>query len=243
MKKKNLLCQSLFIALFFLGIFILNIETSYYQGVNYEIKNIKIPLYLKLIDFFSRDSHYKMLTREIIKNCPGSDKEKAMCLLEWTYNNIHKNPGSLPIIDDHVWHIIIRGYGEDDQFNDVFTTLCNYAGVEAFFTWVDSVGKEKRLPFSFVKVSNQWVVFDPYRKAYFIDENAGLAEINKVKQGKYLICAGATDYFFNYLLYTPNIPLMDTVGFRRSNTQSPVNRLFLQLDRWKKAILMNLRGR
>ena len=66
----------------------------------------------------------------------------------WTCENIRKQPDGLPVIDDHVWHIIIRGYGEPDQSSDVFTTLCNYAGIRAFYALASYAGS-KNLTTSF----------------------------------------------------------------------------------------------
>ena len=214
-------------------ILVLNIQTSYLQGINYEIRKVKIPLYLKLLDFFSRDSHYKVLTREIIKGCSG-DKEKAMRLLEWTHNNIKKNVEGLPVVDDHAWHIIVRGYGEDDQFNDVFSTLCNYAGMEAFFTWIDSAKKDRKLPLSFVKIKGEWSVFDSFRGVYFSKKNSSEpANIEMIKSGIYSISgiAGVDPNTLDYAPYIINVPLVKDMAVGRSNVQSPFRRLFCEIKK------------
>ena len=111
----------------------LNFTVTTQKGVNFKVQTIKIPLYLKALDFFDRHYNYKLITKRIIRDAQN-EQDKAMKILEWTYKNIKRQPKELPVIDDHVWHIIVRGYGLNDQFSDVFTTLCNYAGMDAFFT-------------------------------------------------------------------------------------------------------------
>ena len=81
-----------------------------------------------------------------------------MALFDWTRTNIRDTPEGFPIIDDHVWHIIVRGYGEDDQKAAVFTTLATYAGVPAF--WMLSEDASRELPLSFAWIDRQWTLFD-----------------------------------------------------------------------------------
>jgi hypothetical protein len=168
-----------------LTVFILNLNSTYTQGINYEYRTINIPLYLKIIDFYSRHYHYKILTKEIIAGAE-SDKDKVFRLFNWTDANIRPVPEGFPIVDNHVWDIIVRGYGTDDQLSDVFTTLCNYAKIEAFFTWVKPNMQKRKIPFSFVMIDRRWYVFDPYRGIYFTDNKGNLADIQTMKSGSYI---------------------------------------------------------
>jgi hypothetical protein len=56
MNKVYLKLLSIAIA-FILSICILNISVTTRQGVNYQVREIKFPLYLKILDFVDR--HYK----------------------------------------------------------------------------------------------------------------------------------------------------------------------------------------
>ena len=69
---------------------ILNIPVTSQQGVNYVVRTIKMPLYIKIIEFLDRDYHYKELAEEICQGC-GSDKDKVLALFEWTHQNIKRN--------------------------------------------------------------------------------------------------------------------------------------------------------
>lgn len=221
------------IALFFLAISVamfflfLNCEVSTQQGIDYQYSTIKIPLYLKVLDFFDRHYNYQQLVKNIINNEDGK-KERVMKIFEWTQQNIRRQPSELPVVDDHVWHIIVRGYGVDDQFNDVFTTLCNYARVEAFFTFVWSKDNTRRTPFSFVKLKDKWCIFDPYFGVYFQDGNGDLAEVDIVRRGDYVLNKIVER---DYSIYVNNFPAPDKIGLARANTQSPLNRLFLELKK------------
>jgi hypothetical protein len=62
-----------------------------------------------------------------------TDQQKAKAIFEWKIKHIVKQPPQLPVIDDHPWHIIVRGYGMADQMADVFAVLSNYAGLKSFF--------------------------------------------------------------------------------------------------------------
>ena len=156
---------------------------------------------------------------------------KVLKIFEWTHENIKNTPDGYPIIDDHVWHIIVRGYGQDDQSSDVFTTLCNYAGVDAFFSWVYSEDHRSRMPLSFVKVDSKWRVFDPYNGVSFKNKKGNLASIEDiinvdwVKEG-----VGGTDV--NYTIYLKNLSPIIEAGLKRANTQSPINRLKYEIKKW-----------
>ncbi len=133
--KKNV-TKPIVILIIIIGITtLININVTTEQCINYRCHSIRIPLYLKVLDFFDRHYHYKQLVREIIKN-EKTDEGRVIKIFTWTYGNIRKVPSGFPVIDDHVWHIIIRGYGANDQFQDVFSTLCNYAGLEANFYYL-----------------------------------------------------------------------------------------------------------
>ena len=107
------------------------------QGIDFRQRTILQPLYLKAMDFISRDGHYRLLAREIVQGA-ATDEARALQIYAWTRDHIRPVPPGLPVVDDHIWHIIIRGYGTDDQVNDVFTTLCAYAGLSAFWDWLST---------------------------------------------------------------------------------------------------------
>lgn len=227
MKRK--LSKILFLFLVLTGIFILlNLSVTTRQGIDYKLNSIKIPLYLKTLDFFDRYYNFKELVKRIVKNT-DSDEEKVMKIFLWTYNNIKKAPQGLPIVDDHIWYTIVRGYGVQDQFQDIFTTLCNIAGIDAFFSEIYTEDKSRAIIISFVKIQRKWHVLDAYRGVYFKDKQGRLADIGSKNEWLIATLDGQPD--INYTPYLKNLPTIKDIGLSRSNTQSPLNRLLFEIKK------------
>jgi hypothetical protein len=208
-----------------------NIETTTRQGINFEVSVIKIPLYLKVLDFFDRHYNYQNLVRKII-NPSDSREERVIKIFCWTYNNIKRVPAGYPVVDDHVWHIIVRGYGLSDQSQDVFTTLCNYAGIDAFFESIYTKDGALVKPLSFVRLDRGWRVFDVYEGVYFKNKHGGLASIEEIKNQNWIIfdAMGLNKQNLDYAKCLENLPLIKDIGLRRANIQSPFKRLLFELE-------------
>ena len=216
------------------GLFvILNLPVTSKQGINYVVKAVKMPLYIKIIEFLDRDYHYKKLARRICQGC-RNDEDKVLALFKWTHQNIKRDiPEGWPLIDDHVWHIIVRGYGARDQFSDVFTILCNYAGVDASYTWVYTVDRTKRIPLSFVKIKERWTIFDPYHGVYFKVKKDKLADVEAIRSGSgWTIEAQDEKPTIDYAIYFNNLSPVKEMGLKRANIQSPLNRLLYVVRNW-----------
>lgn len=228
---KNFFKKILISSVIITGIVILlNINVTFQQGVNYQVKTVKIPLYLKILNFFDRYYNYKELVKRILKD-EKNQKKKVMKIFNWTHENIRKVPKDFPVVDDHVWHIIIRGYGTSDQVSDVFSTLCNYANLEAFFTWIYAKDSAKRIPLSFVKIENKWIVFDPYRGVYFQDNTGNLADVNTIKLNSgWRIEGGKPE--LDYKDYFVNISDIKQKELQRANIQSPIKRFIYEVKKW-----------
>lgn len=213
-------------------ILFLNINVSYRQGINYEVRVIKLPLYLKVLDFFDRHYNYKQLAKDIIKDA-GGDEEKILKILGWTYNNIKRIPEDFPVIDDHIWHVIVRRYGTNDQSQDVFATLCNHSGMDAFFNSVHNRDKTKKKLFSFVKLRSGWAVFDAYNGVYFKNRNGHIATVKEMLGGDSQAIGMKEEGIAldNYAEYLTNLDSINYKNFEfsRSAIQSPLRRLFAYL--------------
>lgn len=226
--RSILISFSLLLCLFLL----LNMNVSAKQGINYKWHTIKLPLYLKALDFFDRHYNYAYRVREIIAGAHSS-RERAERIFEWTCNNIRKTPGDLPVIDDHVWYIIVRGYGAEDQFADVFATLCNYAKLKAFYSKVYSRDKKTKLMLSFVQIDGKWRMFDPYRGVYFLNKNGDLFDVNNdlpvVGNLLPVHISGSSSIETDYFSYLGGLPIETSgVEFKRSGIQSPLRRLIFE---------------
>jgi hypothetical protein len=233
MKNKKIIFI-LFIS-FTLTIFIviLNIKVITKQGINYEVISTKIPLYLKILNFFDRHYNYKDLVKQIVKDTEVKE-EKVLKIFKWTYEHIKAQPVQLPVIDDHVWNIIIRGYGVQDQYCDVFSTLCNYIGTEAFFDYVYTKDSSSKICLSFVRFNKRWYIFDPYRGIYFKDNYGHIADLEEIKNGNWRIekITQTEKIDFDYKQYFQNLPIIKEMILKRSNIQSPLRRFIFTIKNW-----------
>ena len=233
MKKiANILLFAVLVAIF-IGV-LLNINVATKQCINYQCYTHKLPLYLKILDFFDRHYNYKQLVGSITKDATN-EQERVMKIFEWTYENIKKVPAGFSVIDDHVWYIIIRGYGVSDQASDVFTTLCNYAGIDAFYTWVMTPDCSKKVPLSFVKIKDKWYIFDPYNSVYFKNKQGYLADLETIRSNNAcLIESKYNEPMIDYTIYfnsLPSIKEVGLIGLNRANIQSPFKRFIFEIKK------------
>ncbi|MBF0216705.1 MAG: hypothetical protein HQL30_06910 [Candidatus Omnitrophica bacterium] len=201
-----------------------NAKVGTKQGIDFKVTEKKIPLYLKTLDFIDRHYNYSNLVSGITKP-GGTVDEKVMDIFKWTFVNIRRQPTSLPTVDDHPWHIIVRGYGAGEQYSDVFTTLCTYAGAPAYFILVKSRDGSRRYPFSVVRMNGRERVFDPYNGVYFVSgngEQAGIEDVAAMRAQK--IClSGEPDV--DYGEYLPDLMSPKNTVIRRASAQDPLGRM------------------
>lgn len=170
-----------------LAIFNINLSTNQcIQADGYTCRVIRIPLYLKTLDFLDRHFNYKRLASSITEGVE-TDQEKAIKIFNWSHANIRRVPAGFPIVDDHIWNIAIRGYGTSDQVCDVFSTLCAYSGMPAFWAWIGLPGTKSRIPVSLVKINGQWRIFDPYLGFYLSNKKGEIASVQEIILDRSLI--------------------------------------------------------
>lgn len=212
---------------------LLNIKVTTRQGIDYSWYSVKIPLYLKTLDFIDRHCNYAELVKRILDG-KRTDEERVMRLFEWTIENIKRVPEGLPVVDDHIWYTMIRGYATRDQFCDILATLCNYAKVEALIDSVCAKGKDSCEMFVFVRFSKSWYVFDPYMGVCFKDDYGRFADIGKLKKGEFN--AYGLDkkeiQHADYSKYFENLPTDIKSSLKRSNMQSPLKRVIFEIEKW-----------
>ncbi|MDP1853074.1 MAG: transglutaminase-like domain-containing protein [Candidatus Omnitrophota bacterium] len=210
-------------------LFLLNVQVTTRKGIDYKVEALRLPLYLKILNFYDRHLNYKWLVNNIV-NAKSSDSEKVMAIFNWTIGNIKEQPGSLPVVDDHVWSIIVRGYGASDQFSNVFTTLCYYAGLKAFFARVYNFDNTQKVAFSFVKIGNNWHIFEPHRGVYFLNKENSLASIDDISRGNWIekklkdSDTSGGIRFSDYFSQVASIDYELSHRHSRAALQSPINR-------------------
>lgn len=150
------------------------------QGIDGRVHAISIPLWVKVTEFLTRDYRYRRLVQQVTAG-HRSDEGKVLALFDWTRQQLRPQPPGWPVIDDHVYSIIVRGYGTPDQFADVFATLCTYAGLPATVMRFDNV-QGNRLYLAVVNMHNRWYPFDPYAGVYFQHADGSLASLQELAQ-------------------------------------------------------------
>jgi hypothetical protein len=214
-------------------IVVLNMPVSIRQCIDYQCRNIRLPLYLKALDFVDRHYNYRQLARKIASGAI-TEEEKVLKIFNWTHGNIKRVPEGFPIIDDHVWHIIVRGYGMDDQSCDVFTTLCNYAGIDAFFRWAYIKGTKERIPLSFAKIDGRWCVFDPYNAVYFRAKSSRLASVKDIISDLSIVKGASNKPYPGYAGYYEDLKPVRVDWTLKGRKQMPVARLIFEVRKFLK---------
>lgn len=146
------------------GLIFINVPTKY--GIDYKVYTYKMPLYIKIIEFVDRDYQYRRITNEITAGKVSSE-DKVLAIFNWCVGHIKHKPEGLTVVDDHPMNIIIRGYGAGDQFEDIFTILCTYAGYESFYKEFKDPDKGVYL-MSFVKMGDKWYPFSVSHNVYAV---------------------------------------------------------------------------
>lgn len=208
---------------------VLNIEVTTRQGINFRVHEIKLPLYLKVLDYLDRHYNYRQFVRSITAGMNDKDG-KVLKIFDWVHINIRRTPAGFPIMDDHPMNIIIRGYGVEDQFEDIFTILCYYVGAKAFYANIKSHDGRSFLV-SFVKLKRGWAAMSAYSGMYIKNDDRPAA-IDEILDDRSLVVPFASgiqyfdeEAFFDFV----NAPNFDKY-LERTSAQSPYGRLTYYLE-------------
>lgn len=225
----------IFLAIFLaISIMVLNLDVSIRQGINGQYRQIHMPLYVKWTQFVARHYEYRRIAREITRGL-RTDSEKTLAILRWTNKDLKQVPQGMSVVDDHVLNIIIRGYGTVDQFQDVFTTLCAYSGMPSFWQKIYSSDRKVWYPLAFVKIGNDWRVFDAYHGLYIKDRKGSIASVNEIINDMSLIDnqdMNTIEYRgYPYKEFYRNLKQVDGSSVLRPDKQMPVRRIFFEVGR------------
>lgn len=148
--------------------------------MNYEVQEFRLPLGVKISEFLIRDYWYRRLSGEITQGIQDPEA-RLEAFLSWTRERIRPIPPGWPVVDDHILHIIIRGYGEEEQTADVFTTLASYAGIPSFWGAVYR-GEQPRQILSFCLLNGRWTVWDAARGNPFRNPDGSLTSVSELSR-------------------------------------------------------------
>lgn len=199
------------------------------QAINYEVKEIPLPLHLKTMQFMTRFANYHWLLDRLLDG-NESELETVRKLQTWAYTAIRPQPESLPVIDDHVWDIVVRGYGKPDQRVDVIATLCNLSDIPAMPILAKRNNEDGLTLLAFRHIG-QWCFSDPARDVFFMTGEGRFAEAAQLLEGRFVAMSGGQQVDFDYRPYFSDIlhDYDELHRVSRSNIQDPVSRLLAYL--------------
>jgi len=149
--------------------------TTTYVGIDYVVHAEHQPLYAKAIAFIARDIEMRALALRVSAG-GGTDEQITLRMLDWTHANIRPQPRDLPVVDDHPYNVVVRGYGTYDQAASVFALLVAYCGVPATWMFSRPAGLSQ-YAFAFALLDEQWRVFDPREGVAFKDRDGALGSL------------------------------------------------------------------
>lgn len=155
--RRRRLTAAICLLLFVAGAVVAAWPTRRRVGVDFVVAEHRLPLLVKTVDFIDRDMNLAR-TAEAVVRPHKTDEDRLAAALAWTRQHVLPQPVDLPTIDDHVWYVIVRGYGQPDQQADVMTTLLAYENMPAYWGLAGTPPHE--LPLSYVRIDGQWRVVD-----------------------------------------------------------------------------------
>ena len=138
---------------------IANLPASTSVGVDFVVTTHQIPLYEKAIAFVDRDIQLRRVSATAVAGAT-TEADRVDRLLRWAHDNVRPQPAGLPVIDDHTWNIIVRGYGNSDQAADVFATLAGYQGIPATLIFPRLADGTPVYAVAYAYVDGGWRVYD-----------------------------------------------------------------------------------
>lgn len=206
-------------------------------GVNYVWSSRRIPLYEKAVNFLSRDRQTRRIAREITAGA-SSDEDTILRIFSWVSQHIRPTPNGFPVVDDHPLHILIRGYGADDQRTEAFVLLAGYAGLEAGWVEVQPAGALKTHVFALVERGDNTALIDVVHRVIFRDAHGHLRDLSEVLANPQLIAEAAPGLVVGGLPYTQYVLELRTQGpvFSRTAAQRPWVRLTQEFTRWLRNV-------
>ncbi|MDP3703695.1 MAG: transglutaminase-like domain-containing protein [Candidatus Omnitrophota bacterium] len=204
------------------------------QGINYEVTQHTLPLSLKLAGFAYRDMEYRHLASALTRGISG-DEARVLRLYGWVRAHIAAgNPPGLPVVDDHVWNIIVRGYGDPDQLADVLATLCAYAGIPAEMAMLGPPDGPPVHAVTMVKLEGRWCPLDPFYgiivrhpDGRLMSREEFLADPSRLSQAAGGIVIKGVEYSRLYAW----LPEIDSSGELRPYRHMPLRRAWYEFKR------------
>lgn len=160
-------------------------------GSNYQVILKEITLLEKTVAFVDRDLQMRRLTGEIA-GTSGTPEQRVLRMYAWVTDNIHPVPPGLPVIDDHIWNIFVRRYGEPDQRAEALAVLASYDGMPASALPLGKEPHTRPVQLTVVRLGDRILVFDVNMRIVFRKPSGELATLPDLQADPSLIQTNGT---------------------------------------------------
>jgi hypothetical protein len=199
-------------------------------GENHHVTVKPLTLFEKTVAFIDRDLAMRRLTGEVAGD-GGTQEERLLRLYGWVVENIREVPPGLPVIDDHIWHIFVRRYGEIDQRAEALAALASYDGMPASRIPLGKYANRRAVQLTVVRTGDRLVVFDVNNRIVFRRSPTELATLGELqadpslieRNGRGVVVEGSpySEHFVRFKDYQ--------ASFVRMEKQRPLSRLKAEL--------------
>lgn len=188
------------------------------------------PFYAKAIAFLDRDIQMRQLAGRIVGDATVAE-DKADRIMRWTAAHIRPTPRGMPIVDDHPYNIVIRGYGEPDQAADVFANLAGYVGMPGGVVFSRARDGSALYAFALIEIDGAGRVFDVRETRALRNGGGELATIEELRRepaGLDRLPAPAAAHGTSYRTL---IEGLDSAPHRLGSDQMTLSRLLSEISR------------
>ena len=197
------------------------------SGFNYQVTIRQITLGEKAVQFISRDLQTRRFVAELTRGV-GRGEPTLVRLFDWTVEHVRPTPAGFPVVDDHPLHILIRGYGAEDQRTEAFALLASYAGFPAAKVTLRVPEMDEGLMVAAVRDGSRTLVFDVVNGLVFRNEDGHLADLTELSRNPLPVRRAAGDLTIGGVPYARFFEGVDprAFSFSRMEGQKPWPRLW-----------------
>lgn len=207
------------------------IPTTGWEGVDDRMIVHRMPLWEKAAKFYLRHREFQRWAEEAADG-ETDPQRRVLRLMEWTRRHVKPIPLRLPLVDDHISHIVLRHYGNDGQLSEVFTALTTYTGNEGRWEADSPPGASTRAILCFIESGGKWWVLDVWNDGWFETPSGQIATLEDFKHPEQLRQRGQAPELLGgmpYINYFQDVERVFMRSFSRARGQMPWHRLLMVL--------------
>ncbi|MDE3102003.1 MAG: hypothetical protein KGJ98_07165 [Chloroflexota bacterium] len=198
--------------------------------VDFQPRPVTQPLYAKLLAFIDRDVQMRELSDRIVGDATEPE-EKALRILHWTAANIRPTPPGMPIVDDHPYFIVVRGYGQADQATDVFANLAAYQGMTGGLVYSKRSDGRNYYALAVIRIDGADRVFDVREDRALRAPDGRLATLDELRADPSMLEGLPAPAAANGATYPVLIRTLESGTIRRPSNQMPLSRIIDEIGR------------